>query len=198
MKQAEITDNRIHKIYSEEEASWYPKGFLSEVPDDAEEGFVWNGKAWVLPMPEPPKATIEQQVGFLMAKTLGLEVEVSPEELSALTATSNVVALSDEAQWRAGVRASHGLIVLHDDTRYECIQPHVTQSDWPPNATPALWKLLPAIGDNWPEFVQPTGAHDAYAIGAQITFQGKRYISKIPANTYSPAAYPAGWEEVSE
>lgn len=53
---------------------------------------------------------------------------------------------------------------------------------------------LPEPVNEWPEFVQPTGAHDAYAIGAKITFNGKHYTSKIAANTYSPTAYPAGWQ----
>ena len=49
--------------------------------------------------------------------------------------------------------------------------------------------------DEWPEFVQPTGAHDAYKKGDKITFEGKHYISLIDANVYSPTAYPAGWQE---
>lgn len=47
--------------------------------------------------------------------------------------------------------------------------------------------------DEWPEFVQPTGAHDAYAEGAKVTFESKHYTSLIDANVYSPTAYPAGW-----
>ena len=49
--------------------------------------------------------------------------------------------------------------------------------------------------DEWPEFVQPTGAHDAYKKGDKVTFEGKHYISLIDANVYSPTAYPAGWQE---
>ena len=30
---------------------------------------------------------------------------------------------------------------------------------------------------------------------AKVTFEGKHYISLIDANVYSPAAYPAGWQE---
>lgn len=43
------------------------------------------------------------------------------------------------------------------------------------------------------EFVQPTGAHDAYAKGARVRFQGAIYTSNIDGNAHSPAAYPAGW-----
>lgn len=48
------------------------------------------------------------------------------------------------------------------------------------------------------EFKQPTGAHDAYAKGDKVIYKGKKYISLIDANTYSPEAYPAGWQEVVE
>ena len=49
-----------------------------------------------------------------------------------------------------------------------------------------------------PDFVQPTGAHDAYKKGDKIKFEGKIYESLIDANTYSPSAYPAGWKEITE
>lgn len=44
-----------------------------------------------------------------------------------------------------------------------------------------------------PEFVQPTGAHDAYQTGDKVTFEGSVYTSNIDNNTWSPSAYPAGW-----
>jgi len=50
--------------------------------------------------------------------------------------------------------------------------------------------------DDVKDFVQPTGAHDAYAKGAKVRFQGKVYESTIPNNAYSPAAYPQGWKEI--
>ena len=49
-----------------------------------------------------------------------------------------------------------------------------------------------------PDFVQPTGAHDAYKKGDKVKFEGKTYESLIDANTYSPSAYPAGWKEITE
>lgn len=48
-----------------------------------------------------------------------------------------------------------------------------------------------------PEFVQPTGAHDAYSTGDVVTFQGAVYRSLIDSNVWSPTAYPAGWELVA-
>lgn len=50
--------------------------------------------------------------------------------------------------------------------------------------------------EEWPEWVQPTGAHDAYNTGDKVSFNGKHYTSKIDGNTWSPEAYPDGWEAV--
>lgn len=49
----------------------------------------------------------------------------------------------------------------------------------------------------WPEWQQPLGAHDAYAIGAKVLFGGKVWESVIDGNVWSPATYPAGWKEVA-
>lgn len=76
---------------------------------------------------------------------------------------------------------------------YECIQAHTPQSDWHPADTPALWKKVSI--EEWPEWKQPTGAQDAYNKGDKVTFEGKHYMSLIDGNIWSPAAYPAGWEE---
>lgn len=54
----------------------------------------------------------------------------------------------------------------------------------------------PQDQDDVKDFVQPTGAHDVYAKGAKVRFQGKVYESTIPNNAYSPAAYPQGWKEI--
>lgn len=52
--------------------------------------------------------------------------------------------------------------------------------------------------DNIKEFVQPTGAHDSYAKGDKVRFNGKVYESLIDNNAYSPSDYPAGWKEITE
>lgn len=52
----------------------------------------------------------------------------------------------------------------------------------------------PEPEDEWPELVQPTGAHNAYSNGDKITYNGKHYISTMDGNVWSPDAYPAGWQ----
>lgn len=47
--------------------------------------------------------------------------------------------------------------------------------------------------DEYPEYVQPTGAHDAYHTGDKITYNGKRYKCILDGCVWSPDVYPAGW-----
>jgi hypothetical protein len=80
----------------------------------------------------------------------------------------------------------------HDNTLYRCVQAHTSLSDWTPDATPALWTRISV--EEYPQWVQPTGAHDAYMIGDKVTFDDQRYVSVINNNTWSPSAYPQGWQ----
>ena len=54
---------------------------------------------------------------------------------------------------------------------------------------------LPAEQDEWPEYVQPTGAGTAYQVGDKVTFKGVRYICRLPHCVWSPADYPIGWQK---
>ena len=96
-------------------------------------------------------------------------------------------------QWVTG----HAYVVderlQYNGVLYRVVQAHTSQAGWTPDITPALFVVVSL--DEWPEFVQPTGAHDAYNKGDKVTFDGKHYISLIDGNVYSPTAYPAGWQE---
>lgn len=54
------------------------------------------------------------------------------------------------------------------------------------------------IVEEYPPFKQPMGAHDSYKIGDKVTFNGKKYVSLIDGNNWTPLVYPQGWEEVGE
>lgn len=49
--------------------------------------------------------------------------------------------------------------------------------------------------DEWPEYVQPTGAHDAYHVGDKITYNGKHYTCLMDGCVWTPDAYPQGWRK---
>lgn len=92
--------------------------------------------------------------------------------------------------WVKNEKVNAGDIRIYNEVEYECIQAHMTLESWTPDNTPTLWKEK---SDEVQEWVQPTGAHDAYNIGDRVLFNGKVYESKINANVWSPTGYPAGW-----
>lgn len=97
-------------------------------------------------------------------------------------------------EWVAGEILPVGARRLDKGVLYELYR-DIADANWsPPSQTLAHWKLVATTADEWPEFVQPTGAHDAYPSGAKITFNAKHYVSLIPNNVWSPVAYPAGWQ----
>lgn len=85
---------------------------------------------------------------------------------------------------------------MYHDKFYKVLQNHISQADWTPDTASSLYVEIADPAEEWPEFKQPTGAHDAYAKGSKVTFEDKKYVSLIDANVYSPTAYPQGWNLV--
>lgn len=53
--------------------------------------------------------------------------------------------------------------------------------------------------EEFPEYKQPTGAHDAYYTGDKITYNGRKYICSAPEGygvSYPPDILPGMWEEI--
>ena len=110
------------------------------------------------------------------ASTMTDEAALTAVELFPAWAIGKAYAVNDRAQYNG--------------TLYKCIQAHTSQADWMPSATPALWKTVSL--DEYPEWVQPTGAHDAYNIGDKVTYNGQHYVCTSNANVYAPDVY--GWQ----
>ena len=97
-----------------------------------------------------------------------------------------------------------GMLVRDDDGLiYRSITGTVdrpTELLYHPKDVPAMMEKVEDEGgeeippEEYPEWVQPTGAHDAYAQGAKVSHNGKKWTSDIPANVYEPGVY--GWSEV--
>ena len=120
----------------------------------------------------------------------------APEETPALF---NIYRANTEgAEWIANEKVIAGDTRTYNGKTYNCIQSHTTQSGWTPDKTPALWKEVVIVVDI-PVWVQPTGAHDAYRLGAKVhfpTITDPVYESLIDYNVYSPLTYPAGWKKL--
>jgi len=99
-------------------------------------------------------------------------------------------------EWAEGVSLTAGDVIEFQGIWYEVLQSHTTQKFWQPDMVPALF-VVTSPPDEIPEWVQPTGAHDAYLIGDQVLFNGLVYESLINGNVWSPTAYAAGWRLIS-
>lgn len=93
--------------------------------------------------------------------------------------------------WQTDTVYSVGDRRKYDGLLYRCVQAHTSQADWTPPAVPALW--VRTSTEEWPEWIQPTGAHDAYSKGDKVSHNGKHWISDVDANIWEPGAY--GWSE---
>lgn len=119
------------------------------------------------------------------AKTLRNLIEQLSITLDDATALTGVELFPP---WKL-IAYSVGDRVQYNGTLYKCVQAHTAQSDWTPDATPALWVVVTV--EEWPEWVQPAGSHDSYAKDAKVTHNGERWISDVDSNVWEPGVY--GW-----
>lgn len=97
--------------------------------------------------------------------------------------------------WDAAGVYEVGDRVQYGELLYKCLQSHTAQADWTPDAAVSLWVRIDDPAEEWPEWRQPQGAHDAYALGAKVSHNGKHWTSDVAANVWEPGVY--GWTEVA-
>lgn len=112
------------------------------------------------------------------------------EEIAETETEAETLAQDD---WfnRLGEDVAAGDKVSHLGVAYEVIQPHTLTACWVPGEVPALYKKSADPGEEWPEWEQPTGAHDAYAKDSKVSHNGKHWTSDIDNNVWEPGVY--GW-----
>lgn len=111
-------------------------------------------------------------------------------QIDEVTATEHTDVFSP---WAEGVAYTVGNLRAYDGKLYKCVQAHTSQSDWTPDKTPALWAVAGDPAEEWPEWSQPVGAHDAYNKGDKVSHNGKHWVSDVDANVWEPGVY--GWSE---
>lgn len=100
------------------------------------------------------------------------------------------------APWQSGVAYAAGQLRTYGEGEnvklYRCVQAHTSQADWTPDVAASLWAAAGNPAEEWPEWSQPIGAHDAYNTGDKVTHNGTKWISTADANVWEPGVY--GWE----
>lgn len=127
---------------------------------------------------QPQFAKCDDERAHAIDEVLSVLTDEQAEQLSQLY-----------PEWAAGTEYAVG-DRCRDGLLYRCVQAHTSQDGWEPHATPSLW-VRTSI-DEWPEWVQPTGAHDAYAMGDKVSHNGSHWVSTMDANVFEPGV--AGWE----
>ncbi len=100
-------------------------------------------------------------------------------------------------QWDENWRGKAGDIVQDEGKLYRSIHDvNDAGQNRKPSETPSMWTLIGKPGEEFPEWVQPLGAHDAYDKGAKVTHNGEKWVSTASANVWEPGVY--GWEKYVE
>jgi len=122
---------------------------------------------------------------------------LSLDEEAAMEIATVYDAWKTDKLYKSNEYITYGLNSVGDPQLYKVIQTHTSQSDWTPDATPALYQAIGLADDGVPIWSQPTGAHDAYNSGDIVWYpdkDGNKYKSLIDGNVWSPEAYPTAWE----
>lgn len=97
--------------------------------------------------------------------------------------------------WDAHWTGKAGTILRDDGQLYRSIHDVGPGQNTRPSETPAMWTRIGDPAEEYPEWVQPIGAHDAYGLGAKVRHGGKRWVSAVAGNIWQPGVY--GWDEVA-
>jgi len=96
--------------------------------------------------------------------------------------------------WNASASYEQGDRVRYNDVLYKCLQNHTAQADWKPSEAVSLWVRVDDPSVEFPAWIQPVGAQDAYPKGAKVSHLEKHWVSDVDGNVWEPSVY--GWSEV--
>lgn len=100
---------------------------------------------------------------------------------------------SDEFEgWVSNKAYAAGAIRRYGDKLYRCVQAHTSQDDWTPDTAVSLWTPIGNPNEEFPQWAQPVGAHDAYQLGDKVTHNDIKYISNVANNVWEPGVH--GWD----
>lgn len=102
----------------------------------------------------------------------------------------------DGEPWQAPTGAHDSYLagdeVEHNGTQWTST---VDANVWEPGVSG--WRELHSDGTVG-EYVQPTGAHDAYRLDDVVTWEGGVYQAVEDSLVWSPTDYPRGWRKIAE
>ena len=167
------------------QGTWYINENITELTDG--ERHYWEcDQTTVYEDPTPKTAPTVQEIAVQLVALMQTEVGGLADEQA-----QNLPALFPTWESKIGHSVATGDRLYYNLKLWRVVQAHTCQADWTPELTPALFVQVHV--EEWPEWVQPTGAHDAYNTGDKVSYDGNHYTSLIDGNVWSPVAYPQGW-----
>lgn len=97
-------------------------------------------------------------------------------------------------EWDENWTGKAGTIVADGGGLYRSIHDITnTAQNTKPSETPSMWTKIGNPDEEYPEWIQPIGAHDAYSLGDKVSHNDKHWISTYDSNVWEPGVF--GWEE---
>lgn len=99
-------------------------------------------------------------------------------------------------EWDENWTGKAGTILRDGDNLYRSIHDvtNVAQNT-KPSETPSMWTAISDPTQEFPEWIQPIGAHDAYVSGDKVAHSDKKWVSTVDGNIWEPGVY--GWDEIT-
>lgn len=95
-------------------------------------------------------------------------------------------------KWEVGHEYEKDFRLRYNNVLYKVLQAHTSQADWTPDVAVSLYVKVSI--EEFPEWVQPQGSHDAYNKGDKVSHNEKHWESLIDANVYEPSeSVPTLW-----
>lgn len=128
---------------------------------------------------------------MLSAATIPFVLMAQAEQIDDVTITENAALF---ATWDEHWTGKAGTILQDEGILYRSIHDVGPGQNTKPSQTPSMWTRIGSPIEEWPEWVQPIGAHDAYESGAKVMHNARRWVNAHgDGNIWEPGLY--GWEE---
>lgn len=160
------------------------------ISNPTEEQILADGWQVYTPPPVIPQPALEPDY-YAVMQSIKRMFSADTEEMTDEEALE-VAALYPTWASQLGKEVPQGRRLWYDGRLWKVLQAHTVQDDWRPDVAVSLYVEVSI--EEWPEWRQPVGAHDAYNAGDQVSHGGSHWRSNCDGNIWEPGVF--GWDEV--
>lgn len=99
-------------------------------------------------------------------------------------------------KWDENWTGKKGSILFDNGRLYRLIHDIGKGQNVKPSDNPSIWTPIGNPNNDFNEWSQPLGAHDAYSKNDKVSHNNKKWISTVDNNVWEPGVY--GWNEYKE